>query len=152
MRRRTVLRSVGTVVGCAVTAGSVSAGGGQRVAVDAPTLIGCSFSVEGVAPGTGADQANATIGENTIELTGTITGATSCHTAQLASCRIANGNFIVAVETVDSDDDSVCLPNLTEITYQADFQFEPASPQRITVFHDDTPVLRPDSSGVTERT
>ncbi len=143
-----MLRSIGTVVGFATTAGSISTTRARTNSVESPTLVDRSFTVEGVAPGNDS-RASANISEDEIELTGTITGSSSCQTAQLAGCCIIDEEFVAAIETVEPDDEEVCLPHLTEITYRARFQFEPASPQRVTVIHDDRVVLGPDSSNNT---
>lgn len=157
MRRRQVLRALTVaagplVTGClserrgaaseepspsAAASPSVTETTGERTPTDAPaSLTGYSFSVEQVLSGQETQAATISVGSNTT-VEGRITGASSCHTAEVADVSVTGDTLSVTVRSRKAEDaGDACSQQLVVVHYRASFEFAGDGPGTVVVYHD----------------
>ena len=125
------------LAGC--TGSNVPDIGGTETDVAAPgtpVLAERSFEVVGKGCGTETNEASVSFGRK-VTVTGTITGSDACKTARLAAAEFRDGAFRVVVETADEEGSAdVCAQCLTEIDYEATFEFDGNAPGTVIVEHE----------------
>ncbi|UPM42764.1 hypothetical protein [Halocatena salina] len=108
---------------------------------DSPTLTNRSFDVVSTECGAGTNESSASFETARIRVSGTITGSDSCYTAKLKRVVNETGMLTVSIQSYKRESDSPCSMCLTDIKYDAVFEFENEPPQQVVVLHDDTEVL-----------
>lgn len=113
---------------------TATAGGG-------PTLTNRSFEVVSAECGTGENKSSASFETKRARVSGTIPGSDSCYTAKLKRVVCKENTLTVSVQSVKRENDTPCSMCVTDIKYEAVFDFKNSLPQRIVVLHNDTEVL-----------
>lgn len=116
------------------TATATAGGGG-------PTLTNRSFEVVSAECGTGENKSSASFETKRARVSGTIPGSDSCYTAKLKRVVCKENTLTVSVQSVKRENDTPCSMCVTDIKYEAVFDFKNSLPQRIVVLHNDTEVL-----------
>lgn len=106
-----------------------------------PVLTTHSFDVVSAKCGTGENESRASFETNRLRVSGTITGADSCYTAKLQAFTHENNTLTVVIQSYKRDDTGICSTCVTDIEYDATFEFDNGLPQRVVVVHNDTEVL-----------
>ncbi|RRJ33751.1 hypothetical protein [Halocatena pleomorpha] len=100
-----------------------------------------SFDVISTECGAGTNESSASFETARIRVTGTITGSDSCYTAKLKRATSKAGTLTVSIQSYKRENDGPCSMCLTDIKYDAVFEFKNEAPRRIVVLHNDTEVL-----------
>lgn len=142
MDRRAFLRRTGTMLGVGGLAGCVGDPpdlGGTETDVpppgEEPALADRTFEVTKRGCGNEVDEATVSF-RGDVVVTGTITGSDACKTARLVTAEVRDGAFHVLVGTTDESGADVCAQCLTEIDYEAGFEFEGELPEKVVVEHE----------------
>lgn len=102
-----------------------------------PELTGQSFEVLDKGCGTGTDRATVKRNDQTVTVTGVISGSNGCYTAELERARYDAGadELRVNVRSFDPGDEAACMQCIVDIDYRATFEFEGGRPGSVTVRH-----------------
>ena len=136
MRRRTVLAAVATGAATA-TAGCLRlpAWSGEGTTTDAG-VSDSSFTVRDAGCGDGGDDASVRVDDATVTVSGTVTVADGCRTAELADARRSDGELRVVVASVEREGVQQCVQCLTEVVYDASVTLSAGRPERVVVVHE----------------
>lgn len=144
MNRREMLTTTGAVLGAASLGGCVSqytdspgSGGGETTDAK-PTLGKQSLKIKKAGCGQQKNAAAVEYADSNVVVTGTIPGSDSCQTATLGDVSYSpeGGTLDVTVTTKKKEGAGVCSQCISEIEYEATFQFEGGLPSNVTVTHD----------------
>ncbi|WP_158058779.1 hypothetical protein [Halorussus halophilus] len=145
MNRREMLATTGAAIATASLGGCVSqytdnpgADGGDETTESKPTLGEQSLKVTKAGCGTQKNEATVELADSKVTVTGTIPGSDSCQTATLGDVSYSpdDGTLDVTVTTKKKEGTGVCSQCITEIDYEATFQFEGGLPSNVTVTHE----------------
>lgn len=160
MNRRALLKTIGGsatfgLAGCITQQSSMSPEQSNDTASDAedtdtatdtndgdgPTLQDRSFTVVSAECGTGKNESSASFETNSVRVSGSIPGSDSCHTAELKHVACEQDTLTVSVAAYKQESDTPCSMCVTDVEYDATFNFESDLPHRIVVLHDEEEVL-----------
>lgn len=154
MNRRALLKTIGGsatfgLAGCITQQSSMSPEQSNDTESDAedtddgdgPTLQDRSFTVVSAECGTGKNESSASFETNSVRVSGTIPGSDSCHTAELKHVACEQDTLTVSVAAYKQESDTPCSMCVTDVEYDATFDFESDLPHRIVVLHDEEEVL-----------
>ncbi|WP_132058046.1 hypothetical protein [Halorussus amylolyticus] len=142
MNRRELLTRTGALLGAASLGGCLgqypNPGTGDQTTDDSPTLADESFEVTDSECGQGSNEATVSFEDESVVVTGTITGSDACQTGTLADTSYDpdEGILDVTVATEEREDTEVCAECITDIDYEATFEFAGGLPDEVSVTHD----------------
>lgn len=144
VNRRNVIRTIGVVsaalAGCSLP-GSPRGGTdtpGTTTGTDTAGVGGTTFEVVNNGCGTGTDEATVGVSDTTIDVSGTISGANTCYTAEVDGVTHRDGTVTIAVRAFvpESRRDSACGQCLVDVEYRASVAITGGHPDRVVVTHD----------------
>lgn len=104
---------------------------------DGGSTLESELSVLGTSAGSTDGDVSVTVSDGRVTVTGTITGANSCHTARLGPIDFEDGTLVVRVESYeDAADDVDCRPVETGIDYEVAIETGGDRPRTVRVEHD----------------
>jgi hypothetical protein len=136
MRRRTVLAAVATGAAAATAGCSRLPAWSDDETTAQPAVTDSSFTVRDAGCGTGGDEASVSAEGATLSVSGTVTVADGCRTAELASVSVVDGDLRVEVASVEREGVEQCVQCLTEVVYDAAVTVAGGLPERVVVVHE----------------
>ena len=143
MNRRELLTRTGALLGTVSLGGCLSRYGvpdGDGEGTDRPaTLVDESFKITNAGCGQQTSEATVAFENGSVVVTGTIPGSNACYVAKLADASFdpEESALDVTVASVDdSGENEVCADCITEIGYEATFEFDGGLPATVTVVHE----------------
>ena len=148
MRRRSLLSSLGALIGAGALSGCTGGGGvdtpspspspTRTPSPGPPPAPRTSFEVVRRNCGTGDQRASVSFADGEVAIDGTIRGSDTCDTAALDAVELRDGELVVAVTTVreESTATMACAQCITDIAYAATVRIPDGSPDRVVVRHD----------------
>lgn len=106
-----------------------------------PRLTNSSFEVISTECGTEKAESSAAFESNSVRVSGTINGSNTCYTAKLERVTCEEKTLTVSVQSYERETDDLCSMCVTDIEYEASFEFENGLPQRTVVVHNGSEVL-----------
>jgi len=136
MRRRTVLAAVATGAATA-TAGCTGLPAWSGEGTTTRSGVGKStFTVRDAGCGTAGDEASVSAADATVTISGTVTVANGCRTAELAGASVTDGELRVVVASVEREGVEQCVQCLTDVVYDASLTLTDGLPERVVVVHE----------------